>query len=121
MRWCFGECCEGFRKGEGDLKVEIINFYKKELSVWNMVYRYMNKTALSAYIIGFVLLVISFIWVIFAQKNFWTVLVFLLFLLELVLLNNHNKNILENVYNISKKDQGPTWGGFHFQKGDLKS
>ena len=50
------------------------------------------------------------------KKTFGQVLVFLLFLLELVLLNNHNKNILENVYNISKKDQGPTWGGFHFQK-----
>jgi hypothetical protein len=98
------------------MKEEIINFYKIELGVWNMVYKYMNRIALITYIIVFLLLIVLLVKFLFTQNISCSLLVFFLFLLEGVILNQHNKKIVEKEHKIPKKEQGVMWGGLYLHK-----
>ncbi|MFS1516395.1 hypothetical protein V1503_07785 [Bacillus sp. SCS-151] len=98
------------------MKEEIINFYKIELGVWNMVYKYMNRLALIIYILVFLLLIVLLVNLLLNQNTFWSLLVILLFLLEGAILNQHNKKIFEKAHKIPKKKQGIMWGGLYLNK-----
>lgn len=98
------------------MKEEIINFYKKELGVWNMVYKYMNRLVFITYILVFLLLIVFLVIFLFTKNIFCSLVVFFLFFLEGVKLNQHNKKIVEREHKISKKEQGLIWGGLHLQK-----
>ncbi|WP_210367723.1 hypothetical protein [Bacillus sp. REN3] len=99
------------------MKDEFINFYRKELGVWNLVYRYMNRWLLGSYILAFLGLIITSLVLLFSQASLLVVfLFFLLLIIEGFILNFHNKKIIEERYKISKRDQGTTWGGPLFSK-----
>jgi hypothetical protein len=94
------------------MKEEFINYYKKELGVWNMVYRYMNNLALVTYVSLFFLMPIIFFTLFFLKTQvIYLIILFVLIILESVILNIHNKKIIEKTYQISKRDQGIIWGG----------
>lgn len=96
------------------MKDEFINFYKKELGVWNLVYRYMNKWILSFYILMFLGLTFFSIILLFSENNLFAVILFAFLVAEGFVLNYHNKIIIEKKYKITKQEQGTTWGGLQF-------
>jgi hypothetical protein len=98
------------------MKEEIINFYKKELGVWDMVYKYMNRLLFITYILVFLLLIVLLVKFLLTQNILRSLVIFFLFLLEGAILNQHNKKIVEKEHKISKKKQGLIWGGLYLQK-----
>ncbi|MEK4283867.1 hypothetical protein [Ureibacillus sp. FSL K6-0165] len=98
------------------MKEDIINFYKKDLGVWNMVYKNMNRIVLVLFIIFFILLITALIISTIIQNTKLILLVIILLILEGCLLNSYNKKLVEKIHKIPKKDQGFFWGGYKLQK-----
>ncbi|QHE60394.1 hypothetical protein FHE72_04565 [Rossellomorea vietnamensis] len=98
------------------MKEEFISFYKKELGVWSLVYKNMNKLGLTVYIFFFLLFIILFLWTILIQNILFIFLLLFLVFLEGTILNKHNKRILEKKHQILIVEQGVVWGGLPLAK-----